>query len=96
MKLIISGIGPGSPELITLSALNAAKSADVIIVPRSKPDAEGIAEKVIAYHLPEKPLIPVTFPMTRNAELRDAEILTQLEAIDFTGIDTIFFPVIGD
>ena len=98
MKILIAGTGPGKPELITLSALQAASSAEVIIVPRSKPDVPGLAEKVIAHHLPGKKCIPLTFPMTRDAEARDRLIFSQLEALssEWRCAGTIFFPVIGD
>ena len=98
MKLLIAGIGPGNPELITLSAMKAAEQADIIIIPRSKIDTSGLAEKIIMHHLPDKKYLPLLFPMTRDAEHRDALILSQLiDAKDeWENVSTIFFPVIGD
>ena len=98
MKIFIAGIGPGSTELITLSALNAASVSDIIIVPRSKNSTQGLAEKVIAHHLPDKKYLSITFPMIFDAEERDSLILSQLEAMrsEWQGADIIFFPVIGD
>ena len=98
MKLLIAGIGPGNPELITLSALQAASSSDIIIVPRSKSDIQGLAEKVITHHLPDRKYIPLVFPMTRDAEHRDTLILSQLREniSEWENARTIFFPVIGD
>ena len=96
MKLIIAGIG--FDDLITLRALRAAESADVIIVPRSKENIEGYAESFITELVPDRKYIHVRFPMVSNPEKRSAEILSQLEAIssDLEDAGTIFFPVIGD
>ena len=98
--LIIAGLGPGSPELITLEALNAAREADLIIVPRSHENSQGLAEKIILHHLPERKsgVIKILFPMIRDSSRRDQIILEQLNSIH-TQLETagkIFFPVIGD
>lgn len=98
MKLIIAGIGPGNPELITLSALDHANNADIIIVPRSNPESKGLAEKIISHHLQHKKFIHITFPMIRDSQKRDSLILSQLENLrpHWENSQNIFFPVIGD
>ena len=95
--IIIAGIGPGNPELITLSALHEAVNADIILVPRSRNDERGIAEAVILHHMPGKTVTPITFPMTRDSDMRDKMILSQVESMreKLCG-RRIFFPVIGD
>ena len=94
MKIIIAGLGPGNPELVTLEALNHARSSDVIIAPRSRKNTPGVAENIIAHHLPDAKIIPVLFPMITDTEQRDKIILEQLT--DIQPVDKIFFPVIGD
>ncbi len=99
MKFIIAGIGPGNPDLITLSVLNEAESSDFILVPRAHDDDKpGIAEKIIAQHLPEKKIIHIYFPMTKDSKRRGEIISEQLfnieDKIEFA--KKIFFPVIGD
>ena len=96
MKLIIAGIG--FDDLITLRALRAAESADVIIVPRSHEHTKGYAKRFIAELVPDRKYIHVRFPMVSNPEKRSAEILSQLEALkpELENAGTIFFPVIGD
>ena len=79
MNIFVAGIGSGNYDLITVSALEHAKLSDIIIVPSSKINTAGIAEKVIHHHLPEKIILPVYFPMH-----------------DWTNINSIFFPVLGD
>ena len=96
MKLIIVGIG--FSDLITLRALRAAESADIILVPRANLDTEGYAERFIKELVPDKKYIQIHFPMTANAKKRDAEILSELDRVssELEETDTIFFPVIGD
>ena len=98
MKLIIAGVGPGNPELITIEAVNHAKTSDIIIVPRSHGDIKGMAEKIISHHLPDARYTYITFPMIYNGHERDKIITSQLEALkpEWEHADKIFFPVIGD
>ena len=98
MRLIIAGVGPGDPDLITLKALNAARDSDVIIVPRSHDNNQGIAEKIILVHIPNAKIIRLLFPMTRDTDKRDKIILEQLLSVEseLRRVQKIFFPVIGD
>ena len=97
-KLIIAGLGPGNPDLITLEALNSAKNSDIIIVPRSKPDVKGIAEKIIGQFLPDKEFLAINFPMITDERKRSQIILEQLihTKSQWQNANVIFFPVIGD
>ena len=96
--LIIAGIGPGNPDLVTLNALNYARTSQVILVPRSHKDVQGMAENIISHHLPNTPLTPIIFPMTSDVQRRGKIILSQLEALapKLEVAERIFFPVIGD
>ena len=98
MILIIAGTGPGEGRLLTLSAFQRAKSADVVIVPRSHGNTQGQAEKVITRLFPEQKIVHMTFPMTSSAGRRDRAILSQLEVLrpEWEAAQTVFFPVIGD
>ena len=97
-NLIIAGVGPGNPELVTFAVISEAENSDMILVPRSRNNEEGIAEKIIAYHLPSRELTPMLFPMTRDEKRRDEIISSQLEAMrrEIELSSKIFFPVIGD
>ncbi len=96
-RLTIAGVGPGSPELVTLDALHEAEISDVIIAPRSHIDRPGIAEGIILHHFPERVITPVYFPMTRDSARRDNIIISQITAMkDKLSGMRIFFPVIGD
>ena len=96
MNLIIAGIGPGDPELVTLHALRAASDSDVIIVPRS--DSHSRAEKILERVLTDRQYFTLTFPMIHDQQKRDSLILAQLENLrpHWQNAENIFFPVIGD
>lgn len=98
MKLMIAGIGPGKNELITLEAVNFARSSDIIIVPRSKQNKQGIAEAVMMNHLPERKFLPIYFPMIKDEIERSKIIHEQLinSKSEWHDAKNIFFPVIGD
>ena len=96
MKIIIAGTGAGEGNLLTLSALSYAHEADIIIVPRSRSDTQGLAERIIMKQIPDKKYIHINFPM--KIENPESAILSQLEAArsEWQKARIIFFPVIGD
>lgn len=51
--LIGVGVGPGDPKNVTLKALEAVRSADLVIAPCSAVGIEGRAESIIRSILPE-------------------------------------------
>ena len=70
-ELIIVGVGPGDPSLMTLAAVRAIKDSTVIAFPIAKAgqisNAAKIAAEVITSHKKELALI---FPMVSDVELR--------------------------
>ncbi len=98
MKFIVVGVGPGDPDLITISALNAIKNADLVLCPRSRTNREGVAEEVVLHHFPELKICPFFFPMTKDSLARDTELSRQIEALrpQWENAQTIVLPVIGD
>jgi precorrin-2/cobalt-factor-2 C20-methyltransferase len=67
-KLVIIGVGPGDPELITLKAVKAIRAADVIACP-AKRDEPGIAYRIAVEAVPdirEKEVLLLDFPMTND------------------------------
>lgn len=97
-RLIIAGLGPGDSNLVTLSALLHAQESDMRLVPRSRKNEQGLAEKILIHHMPNAKLIPVLFPMIHDIHERDKIISSQLEALrpEIECAGKIFFPVIGD
>lgn len=98
MKLTVVGIGPGAPDLLTLRALDVLKKASLVIVPRAKDGKPGVAERAVLENLGEIKTLPLLFPMTNDAEKRDAKLLEQLEESRalWEGAEDVVIPVIGD
>lgn len=97
-KLIIAGIGPGKPELITIEAINQAKSSDVIIIPRSHDNVQSVSEKIILQNIHGSIITYITFPMIYDEQQRNNLIFSQLLKAKpkWEHAHKIFFPVIGD
>ena len=67
------GVGPGDPELLTVKAVKAIESADVIIAPRTEKKEDSVALTIAqCYIKPETEVLPVIFPMNFNADEQDA------------------------
>lgn len=98
LKFIIAGVGPGDPELITVGALKAIRSADLVLVPHSHAEQPSVAEQIVRAHIPELKASPILFPMTSDTEKRDALLYGQLEALrpHWQNAGTVVLPVIGD
>ena len=63
-KLYGIGVGPGDPELLTVKAVRAIESADVIISPTKKMGKPSIALQIAKpYIKPETKLVVMDFPM---------------------------------
>ncbi len=91
------GVGPGDPELITIKAVKAIESSDVIAVPGSGGKEEAALKAAEAY-VKEKPVLRLRMPMTRDKSLRDSyhayaagKLIEELEAGK-----TVAFLTLGD
>ena len=98
MKFIVAGVGPGDPDLVTTGALKAIRSAGLVLSPHSRAERASVAEAAVRAHIPELETAPVVFPMTSDAQKRDAELKAQLKALRhrWEHAETIVLPVIGD
>lgn len=61
------GVGPGSPDLLTLRAVNIIRSADVLIAPRSENSGESLALQVVRDLCDGQEVIEHVYPMERDA-----------------------------
>ena len=71
-ELICVGCGPGDPELLTVKAVNAIKSADVIMCPTSKEGKPSIALSVVSSlinHGKNQEIVNLVFPMTKDKDI---------------------------
>ena len=65
-SLTIVGVGPGDPSLLTISAVNAIKKAEVIVFPISGDDKKSFAAEIVKKYIKFKKKIPIIFPMARK------------------------------
>ncbi len=71
LELICVGCGPGDPELLTVKAVKAIKSAEVIVCPTSKEGKPSIVYSIISSLIDEskKPeVVNLVFPMVKEKE----------------------------
>ncbi len=98
MKFIVAGVGPGDPDLVTYGAVKAVRAADLVLSPRSREGKASVAESAVRAHIPDLVAAPVVFPMTRDANARDAALKARLEELRprWRNARTVALPVIGD
>ena len=85
-RLTAVGCGPGDPDLLTVKAVNAIKTADVILCPKSKDDRPSIALSVVSKLVGKKTrIVEMVFPMTKDKDVleqtweKNAEIMAKTE-----------------
>jgi precorrin-2/cobalt-factor-2 C20-methyltransferase len=66
------GVGPGSPDLLTLRARNIVGSVDVVIAPRAERSPESLALQPVQDLLRGRQVIEHVYPMERDEEKTDA------------------------
>lgn len=98
-KFIGIGVGPGDPELLTLKAIKALESLDVLVVPTGKQGGESEALNIAKNHVPDSmELLKRTFPMTHDKKaMMDAiqRIADEIEMLILKGA-TVGFLTLGD
>ena len=71
-KLYGVGVGTGSPDLMTLRAVNVLREVDVIAIPQSKPGRKSVAWRIAESNVEKnnkQERLLLTFPMTKDPEI---------------------------
>ena len=98
MRLIVAGVGPGDPGMVTAGALRTLEDADLVLIPHSRDGRPSVAEGAVRAHLRDGATVPVVFPMIHDAHGRDAALRRRLEELRprWEGAGSVVLPVIGD
>ena len=98
MRLIVAGVGPGDPGLVTLRAIEAIEKADIVLIPHSKTGRPSVAAQTVERFLKGKTVLSLVFPMTEDTALRDESLRKQLLELrpEWDGVSNAVLPVIGD
>jgi precorrin-2/cobalt-factor-2 C20-methyltransferase len=65
--MIVVGLGPGDPSLVTVKAVEALRRADVVYVPASSRSERSLAERIVRRYT-DAEVVVVEFPMGRTTE----------------------------
>ena len=72
-QLVLVGVGPGDPELLTVAAVRALEAADVVAHPIAHEGAEGMALAIASTWIrPDQRCLPLLFPMVTDSQPRIA------------------------
>lgn len=66
------GVGPGSPDLLTVRARNIISSVDLVVAPRSEQSNESLALQVVRDIPGNRRVIEHAYPMERDEEKTEA------------------------
>ncbi|MDA8207435.1 MAG: precorrin-2 C(20)-methyltransferase [Actinomycetota bacterium] len=92
------GVGPGSPDLLTLRALHRLREADVIFAPSMALDVQSRAESIVAKADPGLEIRRLVFAIVRDEEARRRAHRAAAEAVceELAAGMSVAFVTLGD
>lgn len=90
------GVGPGDEELLTIKAVKAIKTADVIVVPVAKEEQSSEALTIAKTYIEEQTIVKLVFPMIKDQQKRKDNLLKNIKIIQQYSDQTVVFLTIGD
>lgn len=76
------GVGPGSPDLLTLRAWNIVASVDCVVAPRSERSGESLALQVVRDVPGARRIIEHVYPMERDGEKTESSWRAVAELVE--------------
>lgn len=87
-RLIGVGTGPGDPELLTIKAVRAIETADIVAY-FAKHGRGGNGRAIVDHLLGDKTLLPLYYPVTTEIEKAEAEYRSQITAFYDRSADAV-------
>jgi precorrin-2/cobalt-factor-2 C20-methyltransferase len=70
MKFYGIGVGPGDEKLLTIKAVETLKILDVLLIPETQKNKDGVAKKIANKYLKsDLEIVYIDFPMVENEEV---------------------------
>lgn len=95
-KFIGIGVGPGDQDLLTIKAVKAIRSADVIVVPVSTENKSSEALAIAEDYIEDQKIIKLIFPMIKDQQKKKENLMKNVQLIQEYRDKTVVFLTIGD